>query len=299
MYDAQAQLTDAYLEAGKAQEARVIAEDLVAREPWQQVHIERFRRALIMLRVSDPDTYIAERLSGQSPFTATDPFVDPPPPAPPPTTGVAAAPSEPPAETAVAATDESASAKPSSGRPERAAAKTSEPKASDAGEIDLAGALGALSPGEETAPAAGELQEVFDGIRATAAEQADGDFSAQYMKLAHTYLEMDMLDEAMSSLETAVRSPRYRFEASALLGRLHVRRAEPQRAIEWFERAAEATPPTVEDGRALLYDLGVMLDGAGEVARALAVFLELQAEAGDYRDVPKRIDRLARVQTGG
>ncbi len=76
MYEAQERLTDAYLEAGQAAEARVIAEDLVAREPWEGSHIDRFRRALIMLKVSEPDTVIAERLSGQSPFMATDHFVD-------------------------------------------------------------------------------------------------------------------------------------------------------------------------------------------------------------------------------
>ena len=76
MYEAQVDLTDAYLETGQAAEARVIAEDLVAREPWEQAHIDRFRRALTLLRVSDPDTYIADRLGGASPFTAKDPFVD-------------------------------------------------------------------------------------------------------------------------------------------------------------------------------------------------------------------------------
>jgi len=77
MYDAQTQLADAYLAAGKGTEARVIAEDLVAREPWEGAHIERFRRALVMLRIPEPDTVIAERLSGQSPFVATDHFADP------------------------------------------------------------------------------------------------------------------------------------------------------------------------------------------------------------------------------
>ena len=48
-----------------------------------------------------------------------------------------------------------------------------------------------------------------------------------------------------------------------------------------------------------MYDLGLTLEETGETARALAVFLELQADAGDYRDVPQRADRLARVQTGG
>jgi len=70
-------------------------------------------------------------------------------------------------------------------------------------------------------------------------------------------------------------------------------------AIEWLERASEAPAPGVNEGRELLYDLGSSLDAAGETSRALAVFLELQTNAGDYRDVPARIERLARVQAGG
>src|SRR5207247_3966207 len=71
MYSAQAQLADAYITAGAAVEARFIAEDLVAREPWEKANVERFRRALVLLGEPDPDALIAERLSGQSPFTST------------------------------------------------------------------------------------------------------------------------------------------------------------------------------------------------------------------------------------
>ena len=146
-------------------------------------------------------------------------------------------------------------------------------------------------------PTPGALDQAFARIRTDA--ESDADFSAQHMTLARTYLEIGMLDEAVASLQTAVRSPRQRFEAAAALGRVYERRGEPTLAIEWFERAAEAPAPTLDAGRELLYDLGVLLDDAGETSRALAVFLELQADAGDYRDVPARIDRLARVQTGG
>ncbi len=72
MYSAQAQLADAYLDAGRGLEARIISEDLVAREPWDTANIARFRRALEMLGEPDPDAIIADRLSGDSPFTATD-----------------------------------------------------------------------------------------------------------------------------------------------------------------------------------------------------------------------------------
>ena len=38
MYEAQAQLADAYLEVGRGLEARIISEDLVAREPWNRAN---------------------------------------------------------------------------------------------------------------------------------------------------------------------------------------------------------------------------------------------------------------------
>src|SRR5439155_17872844 len=55
MYSAQAQLADAYIAVGAAAEARYIAEDLVAREPWEKANVERFRRALVLLGEPDPD----------------------------------------------------------------------------------------------------------------------------------------------------------------------------------------------------------------------------------------------------
>ena len=299
MYAAQEQLTDAYLAAGQAAEARVIAEDLVAREPWEPAHIDRFRRALVMLRVSDPDAEIADRLSGQMPFVATDPFMDPPDD-----------PRLPSMDTSRDAVGEPAQTPfveepmaPVECDPGTSASGFGMPTGA-AGEIDLTGALGSLDRGPRGGPATGDeagadrtLEAEFEQRRASA--EVSADYSAQHMTLARTYLEMGMADEALGSLEVAARSPRLRFEAGATLGRLLLRRGDVPQALEWLERAAEAPPPSADEGRALMYDFGVALDGAGETARALAVLLELQADAGDYRDVPSRIDRLARAQTGG
>lgn len=292
MYEAQTQLADAYLTSGQAAEARAIAEDLVAREPWEGAHIERFRRALIMLRVSDPDTVIAERLSGSTPFVARDHF-----------SGAVEAPAIPPdMESRVPAPDRKPAPKPSVAEPPATAApavSAARPGRKSAAEIDLSSALGELEESEDAAPRSTSLGDVFKGLRKGASPADTVDQSAQHMKLARTYLEMGMLPEATSSLKTAARSPRRRFEAASMLGRVYREHGEITDAIEWFERAAEATFPTPEEGHALLYDLGLALEDAGETARALAVFLELQANAGEYRDVSDRADRLSRVQTGG
>jgi lipopolysaccharide biosynthesis regulator YciM len=108
-----------------------------------------------------------------------------------------------------------------------------------------------------------------------------------------------MVDEAITALEEAARSPRQRFEAASMLARLRLERGETTAALEWFERAAEAPAPSADAGNALLYDLAETLEKAGEHARALAIFLELEAESGGYRDVASRIDRLSKVQAKG
>jgi tetratricopeptide (TPR) repeat protein len=55
MQQAQAQLADAYIEAGQVEEARVVAEDLVARHPQSPVHADRLRRALLLSGIDDAE----------------------------------------------------------------------------------------------------------------------------------------------------------------------------------------------------------------------------------------------------
>ena len=309
MYEAQAHLADAYLERGQGSEARVIAEDLVAREPWEHAHIDRFRRALVLLHVEDPDTVIADRLSGQGPFIATDPFMaaesftddgQVPPIAGPAPVAVAEA---PPVE-------EAGAPEPVVAAPEPAPPPAAEPdiplkprtppsqvKApTKGGDVDLTDILSELGGGEtaaaRAAPASQNLEAVFKDLRG-AAKQGNAGEAAEYLSLGKAYVEMGMTREAISALRAAARAPMLRFEAASSLGRLYLKEGDMPHAIEWLERAAEAPAPGEAETCALLYELGSILEEAGESSRALAVFLELQADAPDYRDVPARIERLA------
>jgi tetratricopeptide (TPR) repeat protein len=361
MFEAQAQLADAYLSKGHAAEAGVIAEDLVAREPWDTTHMDRFRKALVMQKVADPDAVIAERLSGQVPFMATDPFtenilagepVEQPAaapasrvePAPAPSTGENRPPAAGEVLAAAAPAAQSASRSPAAGpNPQQRPAATQQkpaiqkpgahkpaapktvaqkPGVQNAGQrrpqkpapppasqpsastpIDLERALADLSkdfaPAARPAPQGEDLEQVFQDFRDEVTRKTGTDDAAQHMTLAATYLEMGMEDDAIQSLKRAARSPRHRFEAGMQLARLFKKRHDLPQAVEWMEHAAEAPAPSADAGLALLYDLGLTLEGMGETARALAVFIELQADAGEYRDVAERVERLSRVQAGG
>lgn len=406
---AQAALAECYLAAGRAFEARVIAEDLVTRAPGDTANVDRFRRTLVMLGEPNPDAVIADRLSPDSligvadlnldmpPSQASDlettqakvlPFlrsIDSPEPAQPervveetptpvwpgapaslgaapssslragaagPATPLAPAPVEqagapaparepvrrpeaeaqrvpaaPPAaieqkagrRTDVAAAKKQAPAHPvydlSAGAIDANAILAGEkaPESRPAGtpdldEIDLSSVLRDMkagqAPAQPSAPAAvpadrppaqgRDLEEVFEEFRQEVLREQATSTAAQHYRLALTYHDMGMTDECLKALEVAARSPRYRFHAASLLGRVHLHHGRMQEAIDWFERAAETPASSADAGRALLYELGQALEDAGEAVRALAVYLELQADAGDYRDVGARIKRLSR-----
>ena len=156
-----------------------------------------------------------------------------------------------------------------------------------------------VSGAADASAVTGAGAESFRGFHDDITRQSLVAAAEQHYKLALAYDEFGMPDLAIKELHFAVRSPRRRFEAAAMLARLSLARGLVGEAIEWFERAAEAPAPSLDACRRLLYDLGDTLDGAGEQARALAVFLELQAESGTYRDVARRVERLTRARTGG
>ena len=356
MQSAQAELTDAYLAAGAAAEARFIAEDLVAREPWDRANVERFRRSLVLLGEPDPDALIAQRLSGQSPFTTTDLSVLDFPPFEGDATRERAR--ETAGETvgeAVGQAAGEASVGPPAESPRESGPRTEPESSPGPGPAAATGPLKLVSPvrpkvtadgsdrfelstngmdierilGElEGAPSRVEtgdnaevdLSVVIDDFKARRSATAQPDSQAQptpvvrpdravvileqrqaeaKYKEALELRNADRIDEAIRALLEASRVPMWRFQTASLLGRIYRDRESVPQAIEWFERAAEAPAPSADEGHLLMYELADALESVGETARALAICLELQADAGDYRDLPARIDRLAKVQTRG
>lgn len=276
---AQEVLADAYLAAGQGAAARVIAEDLVTRAPRNTRQHRRLEHALRLVGDPTPADSVAAFVVMASALDPTDLDVEDEAPQ------VPLAPAE--VSTDTVATGVSAG-------------ETAVPH-----EIDLSEVLRQLKPmispsarpqkGPRMAdnPDPSNLDDVFRDFREEVSRQTESDEADQRYKVALTYRDMGMIDDAVRELEQAARSPRLRFDASALLARLLRDRGEVAHAIDWFERAAEAPAPTPEAGRQLLYELGQALEMSGENARALAVYLELQADAGAYQDTAARVARLS------
>jgi tetratricopeptide (TPR) repeat protein len=340
MYSAQSQLADAYIAAGMANEARFIAEDLVAREPWERANVERFRRALELMGESDPDAVIAQRLSGDSPFMSTELLMPLEPEAEEPSGpllteeevekevdpdilvveslerdllgGMSLSPQAPVAAaekkqfTASSAHaidlndilgDFEEPAAPPPPKPATAHA------ASEDVEVDLSIVMNGAKPSAPPAaqkPAAAEpsvdLDSVFGNMREQSTRKSGLDEADKEYKRGLALRAKGDIEGCIAALENASRSPKLRFATSRLIARLYRDRKMMEKSVEWLERATQSPAPTSDDGHQALYELADGLEQVGEGARALAVLLELQAEAGAYQDIDARISRLTKVQ---
>jgi tetratricopeptide (TPR) repeat protein len=271
-----------------AAEAGFVAEDLMAREPVP-ANINRFRRALVMQQVPDPDAIIAALLSGSSTEPVETPATDDRP--------------------ASAASVTAAAPAPHASHTIDIGSLLDAFESSDAAsvELDLDAALDpadtpAAAPSSSAAPAAAaaiasdDIDDVFVQMRDEAGRRMTGDAADGEYQRALMLRDAGDIDGCIAALERASRTPRLRFVTAALLGRLLKARGEVDKALEWLEQAAQAPAPTPGDYHEVLYELADGLEASGETARALAVCLELQTDAGAYRDVSARVDRLARVQ---
>ena len=172
----------------------------------------------------------------------------------------------------------------------------------DLDDIRQAGRAGssARPPGRKTSRCRrNDIDSVFAQMRTKASRGSTGDAAEEQMKEGMALRQAGKIDAAIRAFETASRSPRHRFQASAFIGRIYREKDQMKKAIEWFERATQAPAPSPEDGHMLLYELADALEATGEVARALAACMELQADAGDYRDVKARVSRLSKAQAKG
>ena len=380
MYTAQAQLADAYIAMGAVSEARFIAEDLVAREPWERANIERFRRTLELLGEPDPDGVIAERLSGQTPFTSTDLLAgvplpaeeepepesdgltpellamlaeaegadepvapvddevsfEEPEPEPAPVRRAAKAPApqskkkeesgDSHFELSANAIDlqsilgdlENAELEEEEPKPKRvvqmpkAKAKPKAHAKQESVEVDLSIDLDGVKPAakpaapkgapppvdEEETVQSNDIDSVFAQMRNKASRASGGEGAEAQMQEGMALRQAGKIESAIRAFEMASRSPRHRFQASVFLGRMYREKDQMKKAIEWFERATQSPAPSAEEGHMLLYELADALEATGEVERALAICMELQADAGDFRDVKARVKRLAKGGKG-
>ncbi len=145
-----------------------------------------------------------------------------------------------------------------------------------------------------------ELKEVFDEFRAELGELEEDEDPETHYNLGIAYREMGLVEEAISEFQKVAKMVqssknfRYTMQCYTLLGLCFMDRQEPKIGALWYKKALAMPNLDQESVLALLYDLGVAQETAGEPAAALDSFKQVYAMNIDYRDVAGRIADLSR-----
>jgi tetratricopeptide (TPR) repeat protein len=294
-----------------------IAEDLVRNDPASDAYAELLRQAFALTGMADPDAAVARVRAGQfaagddadmdvpvvdemsSPTVNTtdavwnvearadelpeaDVFVDPEDDTPLAAQSLEEIPMVPPA--------------PQTPVPPPTVADEDETIFLEMAEIDLSTALSGLLSSSPMLPPTASVHTRPELAEPVTTREQQASAALKHYEEGLRFVEQGLDKEAIAALESAARVPMLRFKAAARLGRLLIDRGDLNEGVDWLERAAEAPAPSPEEGYDLLYELAGALEAQGESARALAILIELEAEANGYRDVSTRIMYLSRVQ---
>ncbi len=152
----------------------------------------------------------------------------------------------------------------------------------------------ATSPAEMISPL-GDLLSEFGEVEPS---QAGADDPETHYNLGVAFREMGLLDEAIGEFQKVVKGsakgnvPPNFLQACTLLAASFREKEMPGIAAKWYLRALEMPGLDEEATLAVLYDLGLTYEEAGDVKSALEKFTEVYSQNIDYRDVAEKIRLL-------
>ena len=113
-------------------------------------------------------------------------------------------------------------------------------------------------------------------------------------QLGQVLLEDGQVDEAIGEFQKAVKDPRKRFDALSLLGECFLQKGLFPLAARQLERVLAESPGLNSDqGRRVVYNLGLLHEKQGDRAAALERYLELYEVDVSYRDVADKVTELS------
>ncbi len=171
----------------------------------------------------------------------------------------------------------------------------------DVGEILLGGTAEELTekstrfvvPYEEpTGDDQADFERMLSQFREKVAENIDPNDAMAHYDLGTAYMEMGLLDEAISEFQTSLRASPDHLPAYEMLGQTFMQKEEPEAALRSLTRALE-TPYEVEDELvAIYYYLGLAYETVGNKDSALEYYDRVFALDINFADVTQRLKSL-------
>ena len=137
-------------------------------------------------------------------------------------------------------------------------------------------------------------QFVFDDLIARV-ERYPNDMGLRF-ELGVQYYQYEYYDDAIQQLQLAQRSPKERGDALYYLARSFRAKGQTDMAVMQLETALEQMPLMDENRKKVLFELGELVEAAGDMDKAFGLYREVYGADIGYRDVGQKMERLYKLR---
>jgi len=113
-------------------------------------------------------------------------------------------------------------------------------------------------------------------------------------ELGNAYFQQGKVNEATAAFQRVVRDPKYRVDATAMLGKCFALKGLDELAIEQLEKALEGSSLMEESGKDIAYNLGTLYEKVGNYAAAENAYKKIFEIDIGYRDIAEKMEAVYR-----
>jgi tetratricopeptide (TPR) repeat protein len=122
----------------------------------------------------------------------------------------------------------------------------------------------------------------------------EANFESRY-NLGLAFLEQGLWDEAIEELKLASQDPSFAIDCYLVISVCYRKKQDYKEALIWIERALELSEEGSAQAFSLKYELASLYEELEDSLKALQLFLDVKKWKSDYRDVNKRLKKLAKT----
>ena len=145
---------------------------------------------------------------------------------------------------------------------------------------------------EPTGDDQADFEKMLSQFREKVSENIDANDALAHYDLGTAYMEMGLLDEAISEFQVVLRGTSEHLPTYEMLGQTFLQKAEPEAALRSLERGLSAPCEVEEERVGIYYYLGLAHETMGDKATALGFYDRVFALDINFADVTERLRAL-------
>jgi tetratricopeptide (TPR) repeat protein len=183
--------------------------------------------------------------------------------------------------------------------PEEAASPVEEPvteaPATQEEYVDLSAELGMEEASKDIAGSWGgkESAETFDEFKNGIGKQLSKEDSETHYNLGIAYMEMELFGEASKEFKIALKDSRLELDCYTRLGLCAMAEKNPDEAAAYYAKGLKAPERSIDERKALMYELALAYEAAGRDEEAMELFREIFAMDPEFREAAAKVSSFA------